>query len=732
VRTAKVLGILVAGAGVVFGLGLLAIWWWVNPTDYQGKLVQVVKQSTGRDLVLQGRVRLSVFPWIALEVPPAALGNPPGFGDGPFASFTHATVRPRLLPLLGHRLVVARVDIEGLDVRLVRDATGRGNWEGLAGVRDGMAGPREELGPRSAAGAETRRGTEAGTGTGPGERSGAEIGAVDGDGAGAETGTAANTNERARLRATGRHRTDEGGAQGLEGLASIRLRGARIRYQAIDMQNVWLETGPFTDNGVVPVSVDFDVDRGVPGEHSSVAAKFALSMDAATRQYHFAAVTLNGLLSRPVTSRRIRWGASAPALEVSLAAQTAVVPSFAVTFAEAQVTGRLQGTRILDDPGLAGSVSLEPLIVREFIPHFGVPSPNTRDPKAVGQASGSTDFQYGADGLHLDHLRLTVDDTHVKGSLSIPSAQGLPVSFDLDADRIDVDRYLEPQGDSPEAGSAGRPAAGSSGMSTRDPSSVKELQANGTLRVGRLEFSGLDFTNARMTLSSKDEVIHVFPSQAQIDGGRYSGDITLDERGATPMLSLDEHLADVDMARWSGRGPKSGRLSGRGNFTLKATARGSDRAAVFKSLNGHLDAYLTSGAVEGFDLGYELNRAQAWVQRGTPPVANTGRTPFDAFKSSAEITNGIAATTDLAISSPVLRVTGKGSTNLLTQAVDFQVLAAVSHSSLLSGLDIPVRISGTLSDLKVRPDIDTLAKGQLGQKLRETLRDKLQGLLGTR
>jgi AsmA protein len=715
------LGILVAGAGALFGLSLLAVWWWVNPAEYQDRLVQVVKQSTGRDLRLTGRVRLSVFPWIALEVPPATLGNPPGIGDGPFATLTHATVRPALLPLLRHRLVVARVDIDGLDVRLVRDAAGRGNWEGLGG-----------------AGAATMPGTEAGTGS----------------------GTDSKLNGPSRV-ADGANAEEEGGEPVLKGLAGIRLRGARLRYQTMDIENLWLETGPLADKGVAPVSAVFDIDRGVAGERSSVAAKFDLSMDAATRQYHFAAVTLNGLLSRPDTRRRIRWGVSAPSLEVNLAAQTLAVPSFAATFAEAQVTGRLQGTKILDDMGIAGSVSLEPLIVREFIPHFGVPSPTTRDPKALAQASGSTDFQYGNDGLRLDRLKLTLDDTHWQGSLTIPSAQGMPVSFDLAADRIDVDRYLAPQGDAPEAvasqaGSAERaappsvagsgagsqaasasvsataPAAESSGTATGVPPSVKELQANGILSVGRLEFSGLDFTEARLTLSAKDEVIHVFPSQAQIDGGRYSGDITLDGRGATPVLSLDERLADIDMARWSGKGLKSGRLSGRGNFNLKATARGSNRSAMFKSLNGHLDAYLTAGAVEGFDLGYELNRAQAFIKRDTPPVANTGRTPFDAFKSSAEIKDGIAATTDLAISSPALRVTGKGSTNLSTQAVDFQLMAEALHSSLLSGLDIPVKVNGTLSDLKVRPDVETLAKGQLGQKLRETLRDKLQGLLGTR
>lgn len=694
-RAAKILGIFVSGIVVVFGLALLAVWCWVNPTDYQGKLVRAVKQSTGRDLVLQGDIRLSVFPWIALQVGPATLGNPPGFGAAPFASFAHATVRPRLLPLFRHRLVIDRVDIQGLDVRLSRNAAGNGNWEGLGGSRVASSG--------------------AGAGAIAGASASADAGANAGATAG--TGTVASMNAIVHASESG----DEGTDRTLEGLTGIRLRGARISYQNVTIEKLTLDTGPFADNGLVPVMVGFDINRGARGEHATVAANFALSMDAATRQYRFAAVTLNGLLSRPDSSRRIRWGLSAPTLDVNLAAQTLAAPAFALTFAGADLTGRLQGSNILGDVGVAGSVSLAPLILREFIPYFGIAGPNTRDPKALAQASGSTDFTYSADELRLSHVNLTLDETHLRGSLTVPTVDGAPVSFDLAADRIDVDRYLRPRENSPDAGSpASEPAMGG-----------KDFQANGTLSVGRLAFSGRDFTNARLTLSSKDDVIHLFPSEAQIDGGGYSGDITLDRSGSLPVLKLDEHLSDIDMARWSANGPKSGRVSGRGTFTLKATARGSNRDAMFKSLNGHIDAYLTEGVVEGFDLGYELSRAQAWIKRGTPPVANTRRTKFDACKASAEITNGIASTTDLAISSQYLRVTGRGSTNLLTQTLDLQLMAAVLKSPLLSGIDIPVTITGTLSDPKARPDIETLAKGQLGQKLRETLQDKLQSLLGT-
>ena len=107
---------------------LLCVWVFVDPSHYKGRIAAAVKESTGRDLQLTGDIKLSVIPWIALELGPATLGNPPGFGDEPFLSFTRASVRVRLLPLLRQRLEVARVEVDGLDLRLRKNAQGRGNW----------------------------------------------------------------------------------------------------------------------------------------------------------------------------------------------------------------------------------------------------------------------------------------------------------------------------------------------------------------------------------------------------------------------------------------------------------------------------------------------------------------------------------------------------------------------------------------------------------------------------
>src|SRR6185437_1916894 len=104
---------------------------------------------------------------------------------------------------------------------------------------------------------------------------------------------------------------------------------------------------------------------------------------------------------------------------------------------------------------------------------------------------------------------------------------------------------------------------------------AKPMDANGTLTLGAGHFSPLDLTSVRFTLASKGGVMRLFPSQALIDGGRDSGDITVDTRGATPALSLDAHLSGIDMPRLLATTSYKGRLSGPGNVNLKATARGA-------------------------------------------------------------------------------------------------------------------------------------------------------------
>jgi AsmA protein len=80
-RILKLVAIALGGLVALLVIVLLAVRAFVNPNDYKDRIARAVKNSTGRELALPGKITLSVFPWIALELGPASRGNAPGFAE---------------------------------------------------------------------------------------------------------------------------------------------------------------------------------------------------------------------------------------------------------------------------------------------------------------------------------------------------------------------------------------------------------------------------------------------------------------------------------------------------------------------------------------------------------------------------------------------------------------------------------------------------------------------------
>jgi AsmA protein len=128
-RILKGIAVGLGGLAALLLIAILAVWLLVNPNDYKNRIVGAVRNATGRELSLPGDIKLSVFPWAALELGPASLSNPAGFASGEFVSVKHVALRVRLLPLLHRSLQIGRIEIEHPELHLLTNAAGRGNWE---------------------------------------------------------------------------------------------------------------------------------------------------------------------------------------------------------------------------------------------------------------------------------------------------------------------------------------------------------------------------------------------------------------------------------------------------------------------------------------------------------------------------------------------------------------------------------------------------------------------------
>jgi AsmA protein len=131
VRILKWISWAFAALVVLVLLTLAVLVWVVDPNTFKPRIEAEVRKATGREFSLVGDIDVGFYPWLALRTGPGHFGNPPGFPAEPMVTWQSAQLGAKLFPLLRRELVVDRVRLKGADLRLVRRADGRGNWEGI-------------------------------------------------------------------------------------------------------------------------------------------------------------------------------------------------------------------------------------------------------------------------------------------------------------------------------------------------------------------------------------------------------------------------------------------------------------------------------------------------------------------------------------------------------------------------------------------------------------------------
>ncbi len=353
--------------------------------------------------------------------------------------------------------------------------------------------------------------------------------------------------------------------------------------------------------------------------------------------------------------------------------------------------------------------------------------------------SGKATLEYDGKTAHLSGLDAHVDDSTLSGSAAVTNLTTGAMNFDLAIDKIDLDRYLGPPSKKKAAAPAPTPAPAQSQQAAELPTSaLKTLQLNGKLAIGSATIYGMKVSQVAVGIAADGGVLHVSPASAKLYDGTSTGDVTLDAHGTVPVMHLNESLAGIQVQPLLTDFAKLNRVSGRGNVTLDVTGRGNTSAALISSMDGRAALDLNNGAIKGIDLWSAINSAAALAQRQALPAKRPGNsTTFDALKASADLANGVATTKDLDIASGDLHVTGQGTANLVTEAVDYRVSAAILKGAAAGALaNVPLLISGTMKSPSVRPDTQALLKSVAQQQLQKhkgevenKLRSVLKGLI---
>ena len=113
---------------VLVALAVLALVWFADPNAWRARIAQAASNSLGRQVQLGGDLHWDIGWNIAIASEGGIIANAPGFDATPFAQWQRMRFGLNARALLGKRIVIDQLAIDGLKVNLQRNAAGKGNW----------------------------------------------------------------------------------------------------------------------------------------------------------------------------------------------------------------------------------------------------------------------------------------------------------------------------------------------------------------------------------------------------------------------------------------------------------------------------------------------------------------------------------------------------------------------------------------------------------------------------
>jgi len=686
----KFLGLAVGA--LVLLLVVAAIWlvFIFDPNDFKQTLTDQVAEQTGRELTVDGDIGLSFFPWLAVELGPARLSNAQGFGDEPFVAIEGARIGVRLVPLLRRNIELDQVRLDGLRLNLMVNERGVTNWDDLAS---------EDSAPAAA---------------------------------------------------------DSGESAGIDSLqiGGLAINDAQIRYidkQAgtdVDIQDFDLKTGEIAPGE----PIDFESTVVAVLEASGVAAN--VNLESTVRysddyqQFELDDPTLDiKLTGKDLPGGEVAVNVGLKRFAADLDKETMNLEALKAETLGLTFNAALTGTAIMSAPNISGEFSLDEFSPRSLMERMGMDAPVTADDAVLKKASAKATLALTDNSAMFNDLQFVLDDTKLSGKAGISNLEKQSIRFDLGVDAIDADRYLPPVVEGAEEQTVG----GDDDVEI-PVEALRELDAEGTFRIGSLKVSGMALTDVTLGLKAGNGKVRLKPLEVSLYQGKASGELTLDAAASPPTLAVRESLDGVQLGKLSEDAIGRVLVTGNANGKVALDARGATVNAMRNSLSGNLGFEVGEGALENIDLVYAVRLTRSLYRKQMPPSPpRPQRTPFESLSVTATAVDGVLRSDDLKVFMPVLRVTGEGDVNLVDSTLDYKMVTTVikvpedgtdPEFEELIGTSIPMRISGPLDDPKIAPDLSGLAKKEIQDVLQsedpveevkekaEELKDKLKGLFG--
>jgi AsmA protein len=343
--------------------------------------------------------------------------------------------------------------------------------------------------------------------------------------------------------------------------------------------------------------------------------------------------------------------------------------------------------------------------------------------------------------IELQLTKMSAMDLAATGDIKINYGNSIPkIAMNLDVGDIDVDALLPKQ-----EGDAKETEATSEAASTQEPdlSALKSIDLILNLTAKSIKVSNLLTQNWQMKMAINKGVLTLSSLTADLYEGKLALSAKLDGRKAVPTYVFDKKLTGVQIRPLLIDAAEVDLLSGTASFEVK----GSGASLIADNLKNNLNAVgqfeVADGSLYGVNIPQMIRSAQQKLKGDlSADKKEELKTDFTSLTGSFTMKDAVVTNPDLAMASPLIRLNGKGTANIATEALDYTLTTSVVGSlsgqgeaadESLKGIDIPLTIKGTFQEPKFGIDTKALLEGQFkdeADKAKEKLKEGLFKKLG--
>ncbi|MGF6394947.1 AsmA family protein [Pseudomonas plecoglossicida] len=724
--------------GKILGLGLLgllliivalgfALTHLFDPNDYKDEIRQLARDKAHVELTLNGDIGWSLFPWLGLELHEASIAtlNKP---TEPFADLQMLGLSVRVLPLLRREVQMSDVRVEGLNLTLLRDEQGHGNWQDIGKPLPAQSGADGKA-PAPA----------------PAEQPGAA--------------------------------PDSGSERTLKlDIDSLTVNNARVQYtdarngKSYSAESIQLSTGPVHEGANIALKASAFLAASEPSLKARTELAGELRFDRKLKRYNFEDMRLSGETSGEPTGGKPMTFAAQGQLLVDLAANVASWNGLKISANQLRAIGELNLRDLDKEPQLSGGLSIAQFNLRTFLDSIGHPLPATNDPAAFGKLELVTRLQGSPNSLALADLAVKLDDSTFTGRVAVEDVAKQALRLQLKGDKFDADRYLLAKSEEAKGATAARQsevqqqeasAIASPGNSPLpnaptqvawsddkllpvDRLRVLDLQAD--LAFGTLTLDKLPISDAQLQVTAQGGLVTLQSLRGGLYNGNFDAKGSIDVRPAVPQVGVNTRITRVPVEHFIKREGKEQTPPVKGLLTLTGdlTATGNSQKALVDTLNGSANFTINDGVLVNANLEQQLCQAIATLNRKSLSGEPRGKdTPFEELRGSLVVRNGVASNPDLKARIPGLTVNGHGDLDLRVLGMDYNVGVIVEGDQRAMpdpacqvneryvGVEVPLRCRGPLELGAKACRLDQDGLGKVAAKLAGSrLQDKIDEKLG--